>query len=64
MSWKWVALSLLGFFLFGLGYIYGFERGVKGTRDMVRKDCERLGVFYIGKTVFRCLEIKEDKNNG
>lgn len=59
MSWQWVALGLLGFFLFGLGYIWGLERGVKAARDMVRSDCEKTGMFYIGKTVFKCIEIKE-----
>lgn len=63
MSWQSVALCLLGLFLFGLGYIWGFERGVKGARDMVRNDCERLGMFYIGKTVFKCFAIEEEQKH-
>lgn len=63
MSWQWIALGLMALFIFGLGYLYGFERGVKGARDMVREDCKRLGMFYIGPVVFKCYEIKLEKTD-
>lgn len=30
MNWQWIALGLMALFIFGLGYLCGFERGVKG----------------------------------
>lgn len=63
MTWQWVALILIGLFLFGLGYIWGLERGVKAARNMVREDCKKLGMFYIGPAVFKCYEIKLEQSD-
>ena len=34
---------------FGVGWVYAHQ--------VVAKECERLGGFYVGKKVFKCVEV-------
>lgn len=40
-----------------LAAVIGFSYGWVGAHKTVATECERLGSFYVGKRVFKCVEI-------
>lgn len=38
-----------------LGYAFGWGR----AHNVIASECRRLGGFYVGKSDFKCTEIKE-----
>lgn len=48
-------LLLIIFASLVLGFLFGWEY----AHSTVSKECRRLGGFYVGSTVFKCVEIKE-----
>lgn len=49
-------------FLF-LGFILGRFIGWESAHQTVAKECQRLGSFYVGKTVFKCYEVINHQDN-
>ena len=51
MGWIafWIVVSLL------VGYLYGWA----DAHHTVATECERLGKFYVGKTVYECKSVKK-----
>ena len=50
----WVILAFI------VGVIVGYGYGWNSAHVTVATECERLGSFFMGKKVFRCVKI-EDK---
>ena len=49
------------FLLAAVGYFLGYWKGWHNAHRTVATECKRLGSFYVGTTVFKCIEI-EDKS--
>jgi len=49
MSWFFALLAL----------IVGYWLGYASAHADVARECERLGSFYVGKKVFKCVEVKD-----
>lgn len=48
---------------FAVGCIAGaivFMLGWDCAHSTVAKECERLGGFYVGKKIYKCVEVKND----
>ena len=54
-----MADSLAIFLLAGVGYLLGYWGGWRGAHRTVATECKMLGSFYVGTTVFKCVEIEE-----
>lgn len=46
----------VGIMVFLIGYAFGWGR----AHSVIAEECRRLGGFYVGRSVFRCTEIKEE----
>lgn len=42
-----------------LAAVIGYSFGWTGAHRTVATECDRLGSFYVGKRVFKCVEIKD-----
>ena len=49
----WVILALI------IGGLFGYANGWVSAHRTVATECERLGSFFVGKEVFRCVAIEE-----
>jgi hypothetical protein len=48
----------MGWLFFGLlALCLGFALGWVHAHNTVARECEQLGQFYVGKTVYRCTSI-------
>lgn len=54
MNIAFVLLIVIVAFLMGKSY------GWREAHHTVARECERLGKFYVGKTVYECKAIEED----
>lgn len=41
----------------------GYHMGWRNAHLTVAKECERLGKFFVGKTVYECTKICPDKSD-
>lgn len=55
MEWSAGVSSL--FFLL-LGFIVGAWIGWKSAHVTVAEECKRLGGFFVGNQVFKCIEVR------
>ena len=46
---------LAGFVCLVFGYLIGYT----GSHADVARECERLGGFYVGKTVYKCQKVEK-----
>ena len=46
-----------------IGYAIGHSYGYHYAHQIVAKECERLGGFYVGTKTYRCTEIIEENEN-
>lgn len=51
---SWFAILLLV-----IGLLIGYSVGWKNAHKTVATECQRLGSFYVGNKVFKCVEIEE-----
>jgi hypothetical protein len=52
--------DILAIFLLAMvGNLLGYWAGWNAAHRTVATECKRLGAFYVGTTVFKCVEIKE-----
>ena len=51
----------VAWFLIGLGI--GLWNGWGSAHLAVAAECRRLGGFFVGKTVFKCVEVIEQKTD-
>jgi len=42
-----------------IGLIAGKYIGWNAAHHCVAEECRRLGSFYVGKSIFKCIEIKD-----
>lgn len=40
----------------------GWNLGYRGAHHTVASECERLGAFYVGKTIYKCTAIERPEN--
>jgi len=49
----------MGYIAMGLVCLFiGYQRGWTNAHVTVAKECERLGKFFVGKTVYECTAIR------
>lgn len=53
MSWGWIVIAL------AIGWIMGWVCAHSAVSD----ECEKLGSFYVGEKVFRCVKIERKDGN-
>ena len=39
--------------------VFGYWIGYTGAHADVARECERLGGFYVGKTVYKCTKVEK-----
>ena len=42
-----------------LGLVIGYWLGYASAHADVARECERLGGFYVGKTVYKCTKVEQ-----
>lgn len=42
-----------------IGAFVGYSYGWNAAHRTVANECKMLGSFYVGKTVYKCTEVKE-----
>ena len=42
-----------------LGLVIGYWCGYINAHTDVARECERLGGFYVGKTVYKCTKVEQ-----
>lgn len=61
-------MKLVSFACMALVLIWvGYQLGWMSAHKMVAVECERLGAFFVGKRVYKCVEIAtapEDTTDG
>lgn len=55
--------TLAIFLLVVVGNLLGYWAGWNSAHRTVATECKRLGAFYVGTTVFKCIEIEESKHD-
>lgn len=46
-----------------IGLILGIYIGWVQAHHTIARECRKLGSFYVGSSVFKCLEIKKDSKD-
>lgn len=46
-----------------IGLVLGIWIGWIQAHNTIAKECRKLGWFYVGSSIFKCVEIAKDKNN-
>jgi len=42
-------------------YVIGFSLGRSEAHSTIARECERLGGFYVGKKIYKCTLVTENK---
>ena len=50
--------SFMGFVILALAIVFLFSTGWVAAHVEVKRECDRLGAFYVGDKVYRCEEKK------
>ncbi len=45
-----------------VAFLVGHHFGWQGAHHTVASECERLGGFYVGKTIYKCTAIERPEN--
>lgn len=54
MSFGWIVVVAI------VSFLIGMARGWVSAHGMVAEECRRLGGFFVGKDVFKCVKISEN----